>query len=244
MKNEQNKVNIFCMKWGALYSAGYVNKLYNMVKRNLTLPFDFHCFTDDAEGILPTVKIHPLPHINIPPKNQVSPWRKLSMFAADLNGITGKALFLDLDTIIIENIDCFFTYSDKLCIIENWTQMNQGIGNSSVYCFEVGKYSYILDKYNQNPELVVEQYDNEQIFLSKQIGKDLVFWPEEWCKSFKRHCIAGRFMRFFKDPIIPDRVKIIAFHGHPRPHEALEGKWPRKIIPYLKKPTWLSQYWQ
>ena len=241
---KQNKVNILCMKWGTLYSADYVNKLYNMVKRNLTLPFDFYCFTEDGIGILPEIKIKPLPEISIPTKNQVSPWRKLSMLASDLDGITGKALFLDLDNIIMDNIDCFFTYSDKLSIIENWTQKGQGIGNSSVYYFEIGKYGYILDKYNRDPEAVVSRYDNEQIFVSKEIGKALVFWPEEWCKSFKRHCIAGRFMRFFKAPIIPKNVKIIAFHGHPRPHEALEGRWPKKLIPFLKKPSWLSEYWR
>ena len=30
---------IICMKWGTKYGAEYVNRLYNMVKRNLTLPF-------------------------------------------------------------------------------------------------------------------------------------------------------------------------------------------------------------
>lgn len=240
----QKKVNVLCMKWGDLYSADYVNKLYHMVKRNLTIPFEFYCFTEKKEGIIPEVTIKPLPEINIPPKNQVSPWRKLSMLAEDLEGIKGKALFLDLDNIIIGNIDCFFTYSDKLCIIENWTQKNQGIGNSSVYCFEIGRYSYILNKYNQNSKEIVDNYDNEQIFISKQIGKDLVFWPESWCKSFKKHCVAGRFLRFFIEPKIPKDVKIIAFHGHPRPHEALEGRWPTKLIPFLKKPTWLSKYWR
>jgi hypothetical protein len=232
------------MKWGTLYSSDYVNKLYNMVKRNLTKPFDFYCFTEDPIGIDEAVIIKPLPEISIPPKNQVSPWRKLSMFASDLAGIKGKALFLDLDNVIIDNIDCYFDYSDKFCIIENWTQMGQGIGNSSVYCLEIGKYSFVLDEYNKDPQKIVDTYDNEQIFLSRMIGEDLVFWPSEWCRSFKRHSVPGRFMKFFKAPIIPPKVKIISFHGHPRPHEALEGKWPGRLIPYFKKPEWLAEYWR
>ena len=38
--------NIVCMKWGNAYGADYVNRLYNMVKRNMTRPFRFICFTD------------------------------------------------------------------------------------------------------------------------------------------------------------------------------------------------------
>ena len=38
---------IFCMKWGTLYGPEYVNTLYSMVKRNLTLDFRMVCFTDD-----------------------------------------------------------------------------------------------------------------------------------------------------------------------------------------------------
>ncbi len=41
---EENKaVNIICMKWGDKYGAEYVNKLYAMVKRNITIPFQFVC---------------------------------------------------------------------------------------------------------------------------------------------------------------------------------------------------------
>ena len=44
-------VNVICMKWGSLYNAEYVNKLYNSVKRNLTLDFNFYCFTEDGKDI-------------------------------------------------------------------------------------------------------------------------------------------------------------------------------------------------
>ena len=37
---------ILCMKWGTKYGAEYVNRLYNMVKRHLTLPFKMVCLTD------------------------------------------------------------------------------------------------------------------------------------------------------------------------------------------------------
>ena len=50
MSNKKD-IHIFCMKWGTLYDATYVNRLHSMVKRNLTLPFTMVCFTDDETGI-------------------------------------------------------------------------------------------------------------------------------------------------------------------------------------------------
>ena len=44
---------VACMKWGDKYGPEYVNRLYNMVERNTTLPFKFICFTDNADGLLP-----------------------------------------------------------------------------------------------------------------------------------------------------------------------------------------------
>ena len=36
-------VNILTLKWGARYSAEYVNRIYRGVKRNLRRPFRFVC---------------------------------------------------------------------------------------------------------------------------------------------------------------------------------------------------------
>ena len=49
---------IICMKWGDKYGAEYVNRLYNMVRRNLTLDFQMVCLTDDSTGIDPAVICH------------------------------------------------------------------------------------------------------------------------------------------------------------------------------------------
>lgn len=57
---------IICMKWGTKYGPEYVNRLYNMVARNLTLPFTFACLTDDSSGIRDEVVCYPIPELNLP----------------------------------------------------------------------------------------------------------------------------------------------------------------------------------
>ena len=246
------KVNIMCMKWGAKYGPEYVNKLYNMVKRNLTIPHRFVCFTDDTTGLDAGIDTFPMPEINIPLKNQISPWRKLTILGETLGDLQGTTLFLDLDIVIVSNIDGFFAYEGDFCIIENWTQAGQGVGNSSVYRFEVGAHKYVLEYYNNNIDEVVTKYDNEQIYLSKKIAEvegKITYWPETWCKSFKRHCIPPMPMRYFKAPQIPQGAKIVVFHGHPHPDEAEAGKWPRKnfirgLHKFVKPTPWIGQFWK
>jgi hypothetical protein len=57
---------ILCMKWGTKYGAEYVNRLYNMVQRHLTLPFKMVCLTDRTEGIDPNVQCFPIPPLDLP----------------------------------------------------------------------------------------------------------------------------------------------------------------------------------
>ncbi len=100
---------IACIKWGNKYSAEYVNILYAMVKRNLTIPFTFVCFTDDPQGISQSITVHPLPELHC--SSQLPSgggWRKLAIFTKGSNILQGKVVFLDLDLVIVGNLDEFF----------------------------------------------------------------------------------------------------------------------------------------
>ena len=44
-------VNVVCVKYGNKYDSSQVNILYEMVRRNISLPFSFSCFTDDSSGL-------------------------------------------------------------------------------------------------------------------------------------------------------------------------------------------------
>ncbi len=55
---------IVCLKYGNKYSAEYVNKLFAMVKRNLTVPFEFVCFTEDNTDINPDIRVNLIPLIS------------------------------------------------------------------------------------------------------------------------------------------------------------------------------------
>ena len=104
---------VVCMKWGTKYGAEYVNRLYRMVKRHLTLDFTMVCLTDDSHGIDSAVRCYPLPTLNLPPNLPERGWNKLTTFAPTLYDLAGTALFLDLDVVIVDNIDALFTYPTR-----------------------------------------------------------------------------------------------------------------------------------
>ena len=138
--------NVICIKWGDKFGADYVNSLYDMVEKNLTLEHRFVCFTDKPEGIKDGVEIRPLPELDdkgLPEKA----WKKLGLFTDKLADLEGEALFLDLDIVIRDNIDCFFDREGEFYIIKDWDFPNDIIGNSSVFKFKVKQHKDIIENF-------------------------------------------------------------------------------------------------
>ena len=93
---------------GRQYDASYVNKLYNMVSRNLSRKFRFICLTDDNSGFLPTIETFDIPKLNLPEGFQKGVGQNWSRFRKKISDIKGQCLFLDLDVIIVNGIDELF----------------------------------------------------------------------------------------------------------------------------------------
>ena len=52
--------HIVCVKWGHKYVPEYVNVLKRMCKRHITVPYQFHCFTENPKGLDPDINVIPL----------------------------------------------------------------------------------------------------------------------------------------------------------------------------------------
>ena len=160
-------VNVLCMKWGTKYGATFVNKLHQMVKRHLSIPFRFVCLTDDPKGIDEGIEVFPIPPF--PQKNSIHSskairdggWKKLLTFSSPLYDLTGTALFLDLDLVIVDKIDDFFLPQGDFFIIRDWLKP-EITGNSSVYRFEIGKHPDILYRFCAEEDKIRNLYRNEQ----------------------------------------------------------------------------------
>ncbi len=256
----QDKYNVICIKWGMRYSAEYVNRLYQMVKRNTTLSFNFYCFTDDSDGLSNEIIPKPLPVLNVKPEENKYVYRKEVGLCDDaLGGLNGqRVLYFDLDIVIVQNIDCFFQYpsGSDFVIINDWNTQGNHVGQASCYSWVVGELGYIKEHFEHHPREVVDKYFTaSQEYLSAQVIKrfgELIFWPDRWCRSFRFHCMPKGILRHFTIPRIPEGAKVLVFHGSPNPHEAVQGVWSTaKKIPFWKRlykvvrPTpWIEDYWK
>lgn len=223
--------NVVCLKHGTKYSAEYVNNLYSMVKRNLTVPFKFTCFTEDSSGINKEIHICDLP--SIPKANGW--WYKPMFFNPDLP-LKGKLLFLDLDIIIFNNIDCLFEYKTKqFCIIRDFNRyMNRSWKrmNSSVFRLDIGSQTQVYTEYVKNPVAVIKRFHGDQDWIFNQVKDNWCFWPDEWIQSYKWEMRGKPAMirdkngkRNFKEigtPVIKPETSIAVFHGDPNPADCAD----------------------
>ena len=236
--------NIICMKWGTKYGPEYVNTLHSIVDRHLSGAFRFICLTDDETGIDERIECFPIPNLDIE-EGPERGWKKLNVFRTGLWDLHGPTLFLDLDVVITDSIDALFEHPGEFLIIHDWAKGSRDIGNSSVFRFEAGMHQDVIDRFERDHQSIRNQVRNEQEYLTRAVENKsgFGFWPSEWCVSFKYQCMAKFPMTFFKDPILPSQAKVIAFHGHPTPPEAIKGvsrKWTRWVRPT----KWVADHWR
>jgi hypothetical protein len=261
MNNNLTPINVICIKWGKKYSANDVNILFASVKRNsFRFPLKFHCFTDDASNLHPEITAHPLPKIHLQdPKDLKYVYQKeVGLCDDNLGGLNGeRVFFFDLDVLITDSLDEMFAYpnGDEFVIINDWNSLGVKVGQASCYSWRVGTLGYIKADFEARPKEVVAKYftASQEYLSAKVIEKygELKFWPQQWCRSFKKHAIPNVIMRHFKPPHLPAGVKVLAFHGDPKIADAMNGVWYEQGQPFYKKlyksikpATWIADYWR
>ena len=249
-----------CMKWGTRYGADYANRLFAMCQRHMAQPFDFICFTDDTTGLATGIDARPLPPFSPTGHYAVKPWRKLSLWRADLGAaqegarsdlLNRNALFLDLDVVITGPLEDFFTYAPEkhFVVIHNWTEPKDTVGNTSVFRFTVGQHPEIYEDFSAAPDAVYAAHRIEQRFIARVLYPTghMTFWPKTWCRSFKEELVPAWPLRFFQTPKLPVDARIVVFHGKPDPDEALIGHWPakgyKKLYKHVRPTGWIGQHW-
>jgi hypothetical protein len=204
-------VTIVCLKWGDKYGPEYVDRLYAGVRRHTTLPFRFICFTDDPTGITAPIQIRQLKE----QPNLWGWWYKVTLFDPSL-GLSGRLIFMDLDTVIIGNIDQILAYRGSFAILDDF--INQGVGfGSAIMAWEGGTLGHIWHHFAPQAEAMIGQIagvhgQGDQLWIQMAQPKaDL--WQQLYPSqivSYKNHCRTGP----------PADSRIICFWGEPRPHQA------------------------
>ena len=219
-------ITVLCVRFGTRYGREYVERLRNMVSRNLTLPYQFVCLTDDR---------HPIEGV----RNIIQPnanyargwWHKVHMFDPGLP-LSGRILYFDLDVVIHNNINKLATiYPSEFIGIHdfnrkfysNWINLN-----SSVMAWNHGSQSYIWSRFKDNPR-EAQRLPGDQDWIWRNAKDRLKFWPRDWVQSYKWEIrskeeltvINGK--RQFKEVDhsveVPSECCVTVFHGDPKPQD-------------------------
>lgn len=226
---DSNKLTFLCVRYGNRYGVDYVEKLRNMVKRNLTVPFRFVCLTDDPKPIDGVELI-------VQPSKGYRKlwWQKVHMFDPALP-LNGRILYADLDVIIHNNIDKLITncgnnfygirdFNRKFH--PGWNRLN-----SSVMSWIHGSQSEIYQKFIKDIGNAMRLH-GDQDWIWK-IAKDRIkFWPDQWIQSYKWEIRnrseladpAGKkgFKTINYNLKIPNDCSIAVFHGDPKPQTIMD----------------------
>jgi len=232
--------DVACVIHGNKYDWCYVERLYNMVTRHSTRPVRFHVFTEhdrSVPGHMIKHVLHDWPGIAGPKKSW---WYKMQMF--EPGRISGRLLYFDLDTVIVDNIDWiqdldtryFWSIRDFRHL---WRPSWKGM-NSSVMLWDTSRFSWIWREFQQNDvKTQARLFHGDQDFLNSVLTEqDLKFMDESLIKSWRWQIKDGGMdmkTRIYRRPdagsVLLPGVKILIFHGSPKPHDVhdpvIEQNW-------------------
>ncbi len=224
-------VDCACVIHGDAYSWTYVEKLYNMIGRNLNQPFRFHVYTEAKRTVpAPWIKheLEPWPGFE---GSKRAWWHKIQLFNPAYH--SGPMLYFDLDTVIVNSIDWIPQLSTQYfwAIKEFKSLWRPTINtvNSSVMWWDTTKFSRVWQDFAQKNMInIARQYHGDQDYISAKIeAKRRRFFDSNQILSWRWQAHDGGYnfkKRTSNNPgsgtKIDKTCSVLVFHGHPKPHEA------------------------
>lgn len=166
-------IKIFCLYFEGKYSPDYIEKLYNGLKRNCKVPFEFICYSDTAVTADQVIML---------PKDSIiqQHWHKLKFFDKEFTG-DGDIIVMDIDQVIVNDITSMINWPVKenelVSYHKWWSKSSTSLPiNGGWYKFKAGSLQCIWDKYISDPEMWQLYYYNNGTVHYKYFGEqDFVY---------------------------------------------------------------------
>ena len=222
-------INFVCVYYGTKYSLDYVQVLYNMVQRHLTIPHKFICFSDHVKP--QKILKGDIEFRKFRFHDYDGWWNKMQLFSEEAN-LVGPCLYMDLDVVILDNINELATFGDDMTFgVINDFNIKTEEYNSSIMKFnnEVAT-KLVWNKFLEDKtDLMKLQGDQNAMSRLVKGSQYLKVMPDEWTYSYKWH--SRQNPRFHKSEWKfekKEKAKVAVFHGSPLPHDSDE-KWVKEL---------------
>lgn len=224
------KIDCACVIHGTGYDWVYVERLYNMLTKNIPQGINFHVYTEHDRSVPPHMIKHCLetwPGITGPKKSW---WYKMHLFNPEHH--TGNLLYFDLDTVIARDLswifklptNCFWGIRDFRYLQKSTYQTI----NSSVMWFNVSEFSYVWDQFlKDGVDSVTKRFQGDQDYITKAVDINRRrHFDDRYFESYRWQCVDGGYdFQHRKHKALNTGVRIapetsvVVFHGKPKPHE-------------------------
>ena len=229
-------ITVACVFWGDKFSDDYVYNLKSMVERNTTVPHQFVCFSDrELEGIK-TVKLI---------SGYKGWWNKMQMFNTDFK-LGNRVVYLDLDTLIVDNIDWLLEYDGMFMGIEDLGSVNEhqpelkGRLQSGVMSWDYRLNSHLWNRFTSSGES--QRYRGDGEYLNHIVPK---YQRDFIQKRYKGKLKSYKYQVYSEG--ITDDLSIICFHGRPSIPQAMTETvttgWKNSGKTYEPQ-DWIKDYWR
>ena len=213
------------------YTSEHVNILYHSIKRNVTIPFDFICVTDDPLNLDPKITYVPLWDTY---RDLGGCFTRLYMFSNEVRHLFGnKFLCIDLDCVIVGNIDNILLRPEDFVINRYYarTNLKNQMYNGALILMKTGSRINVWNKFKKDESPQILEMIKEELLL---VGSD-----QAWI-----HYVLGTNQSTFtqEDGIydysllrnkekLPENARIVFFHG--------------ALDPSLEKDNvkWIKDHW-
>jgi hypothetical protein len=226
-------ITVACVYWGTKFPVEYVHNLKSMVERNTTIEHRFVCLSDKKVEGVETKILKP---------GYDGWWNKLQLFDPAQN-LGERVVYLDLDTLIVNNIDWLLNYKGNFMGIEDVGAVNdhqphlKGVMQSGVMSFNPLMYTQIWNQ-GSIDETLPKKFRGDGEFLNA------VFSPLS--RDLLQNVFPGR-LKSYKYQVYPnrpdDKTSIICFHGRPSVIQAMNQSVTTPMRTYEPQ-KWIKEYWR
>ena len=200
---------VACVRTGTVYPFGYVTKLRNMVARHLKIPHTLVCLTDQPE------RCDGVAFIDVSAIGLTGWWAKMLLFEPKWR-YNSKVIYIDLDSVVIDNIGALAVIPGEFSICENFTRLLTNPDypckyNSSVMVIGAGMGNFIWSAFDRKRSTLMatharhgDQKCIEELYPSAQFLQRML--PEDFFCNYRQ---------LTNHP--PKKASIINFGGNHKP---------------------------
>ena len=215
-KIDTGTYNIACvLRSGGDFTWDHVKNLRNCVEKNLTLSFRFYCLTDQMppDGYEDVANIIPLKH------GWPGWWSKIELFR-----VFKSVFYLDLDTIVVRNINRLVSFDHIFSALYDFYLYEKQDKKEKKERIQLGSglmawnrdYSSVYKSFLESPKRHMTRMRGDQDFIRTQL------YPIDVFQTIESDAVVSYKVHVQKEGRLPEKAKIVCFHGKPRIHEVDE----------------------